>query len=84
MDVKSAFLNGILQEEVYVEQRKGFEDPKHPDHVYYLRKALYGLNQSPRDWYERLTIYLLAHGFKRGGVDMTLSVRRDDVTILVA
>ena len=84
MDVKSAFLNGILQEEVYVEQPKGFEDPQHPEHVYYHRKALYGLKQAPRAWYERLTSYLLACGFKRGGVDMTLFVRRDDGAILVA
>ena len=84
MDVKSAFLNGILQDEVYVEQPKGFEDPKHPEHIFYLRKALYGLKQAPRARYERLTFYLLARGFKRGGVDMTLFVRRDDGAILVA
>jgi hypothetical protein len=66
MDVKSAFLNGILQEEVYVEQLKGFQDPLHPHHVYKLKKALYGLNQAPRAWNERLTTYLLAKGFTRG------------------
>jgi len=65
MDVKSAFLNGILQEEVYVEQPKGFQDPHHPHHVYKLKKALYGLKQAPRAWYERLTTYLLAKGFTR-------------------
>ena len=59
MDVKSAFLNCILSEEVYVEQPKGFEDPKLPNHVYMLKKALYGLKQAPRAWYERLTTYLL-------------------------
>jgi hypothetical protein len=59
MDVKSAFLNGILQEEVYVEQPKGFLDPHYPHHVYKLKKALYGLKQAPRAWYERLTTYLL-------------------------
>ena len=57
MDVKNAFLNRILSEEVYVEQPKGFEDPKFPNHVYRLKKALYGLKQVPRVWYERLMTY---------------------------
>jgi hypothetical protein len=54
MDVKSAFLNGYINEEVYVEQPPEFEDYKQPNHVYKLRKALYGLKQAPRAWYERL------------------------------
>ncbi|XP_075480609.1 uncharacterized protein LOC142521264 [Primulina tabacum] len=70
MDVKSAFLNGILSEEVYVRQPKGFEDPHHLDHVYKLKKTLYGLK--PRAWYERLTEYILEIGFKRDEVDKTL------------
>jgi len=57
MDVKSAFLNGMLQEEVYVEQPKGFVDPHRPDDVYKLKKALYGLQQPPRAWYDRLITY---------------------------
>jgi hypothetical protein len=66
MNIKSAFLNDFLQEEVYVAQPKGFQDPQYPKHVYKLKKALYGLKQAPRAWYERLTTYLLAHGFIRG------------------
>ena len=58
MDVKSAFLNGILSEEVYGKQSKGFEDPKFPNHVDKLKKALYKLKQTPRAWYESLTLSL--------------------------
>ena len=54
MDVKSAFLNGMLQEEVYVEQPKGFVDPHKPNDVYKLKRALYGLKQAPREWYDRI------------------------------
>ena len=72
MDVKSAFLNGELEEEVYVEQPPGFIDPKYPNHVYRLDKTLYGLKQAPRAWYETLTQFLLESGFKRGTIDKTL------------
>ena len=72
MDVKSAFLNGYLNEEVYVEQPKGFVDPNLPDHVYKLRKALYGLKQAPRAWYERLTKFLTDKGYRKRGMDKTL------------
>ena len=72
MDVKSAFLNGELEEEVYVEQPPGFVDPRYPNHVYILDKALYGLKQAPRAWYETLTQFLLESGFTRGTIDKTL------------
>ena len=72
MDVKSAFLNGKLDEEVYVEQPPGFVDPKHPDYVYRLDKALYGLKQAPRAWYETLAQFLIESGFTRGTIDKTL------------
>ena len=65
MDVKAAFLNGILKEDVYVTQPKGFIDPHFSDYVLYLKKALYGLKQAPRAWYDRLTQYLVSHGFTR-------------------
>jgi len=84
MDVKSAFLNGILQEEVYVEQPKEFQDPHHPQHVYKLKKVLYGLKQAPRAWYERLTTYFLAKGFTRGHADRTLFIRNQGNQKLIA
>jgi len=84
MDVKSAFLNGVLQEEVYVEQPKGFQDPHYPHHVYKLKKALYGFKQAPRAWYERLTTYLLAKGFTRGQADRTLFIRKKGTHKLIA
>ena len=69
MDVKTAFLNGFLKKDVYVAQPKGFIDPHFPNHVLYLKKALYGLKQAPRAWYDRLTQYLVSHGFTRGQDD---------------
>ena len=75
MDVKSAFLNGMLQEEVYVEQPKGFMDPHMPDDVYKLKRSLYGLKQAPQAWYDRLTSYLTGDGFKRGNANTTLFIR---------
>jgi hypothetical protein len=72
MDVKSAFLNGVIQEEVYVRQPPGFESPKYPDRVYKLSKALYGLKQAPRAWYARLKTFFLEHGYVMGSVDNNL------------
>jgi hypothetical protein len=72
MDVKSAFLNGPIKEEVYVEQPPGFEDSEFPNHVYKLSKALYGLKQAPRAWYECLRDFLITNGFKVRKVDPTL------------
>jgi hypothetical protein len=70
--VKSAFLNGPIKEEVYVEQPPGFEDSEYPNHVYKLSKALYGLKHAPRSWYECLRDFLIANGFKVGKADPTL------------
>ena len=72
MDVKSAFLNGFINEEVYVEQPPGFEERDGSDKVYLLKKALYGLKQAPRAWYDTLSEFLVKHGFKKGTVDRTL------------
>ena len=74
MDVKSAFLNGYIQEEVYVKQPPGFENSEFPNHVFRLSKALYGLKHSPRAWHDRLENFLLAKGFTMGKVDKTLFV----------
>ncbi|MCH94711.1 gag-pol polyprotein, partial [Trifolium medium] len=84
MDVKSVFLNEYLKEEVYVEQPKGFVDPNLPDHVYKLKKALYGLKQAPRAWYERLTKYLVKHGYRKGETDMTLFVKEENGKLMIA
>nr|GEU77897.1 retrovirus-related Pol polyprotein from transposon TNT 1-94 [Tanacetum cinerariifolium] len=82
MDVKSAFLYGTIEEEVYVCQPPGFEDPDHPDKVYKVVKTLYGLHQAPRAWYESLANYLLENGFQRGKIDQTLSIKRQKCDIL--
>jgi hypothetical protein len=72
MDVKSAFLNGPIKEEVYMEQHPGFENDRYPDHVYKLCKALYGLKQAPRAWYECLRDFLISNAFKVRKADPTL------------
>ncbi|PWA84621.1 ribonuclease H-like domain, Reverse transcriptase, RNA-dependent DNA polymerase [Artemisia annua] len=83
MDVKSAFLYGKITEEVYVKQPPGFEDPEHPNKVYKVVKALYGLHQAPRAWYERLSTFLLQHGYRRGAIDKTLFIKRDKKDIML-
>ncbi|GJZ28916.1 putative ribonuclease H-like domain-containing protein [Tanacetum coccineum] len=77
MDVKSAFLYGTIEEEVYVCQPPGFEDPQFPDKVYKVEKALYGLHQAPKAWYKTLSTYLLENGFRRGTIDKTLFIKKD-------
>ena len=84
MDIKTAFLNRLLKEDVYVAQPKGFIDPHFPDHVLYLKKALYGLTQAPRVWYDRLTQYFVSHGFTREKADQTLFIKREDGELIVA
>ncbi|KAJ9562511.1 hypothetical protein OSB04_007671 [Centaurea solstitialis] len=83
MDVKSAFLYGTIDEEVYVCQPPGFEDLKYPDRVCKLRKALYGLHQAPRAWYDTLSSYLLEKNFERGVIDKTLFIKRTKTDMLI-
>ncbi|GJR80214.1 putative ribonuclease H-like domain-containing protein [Tanacetum coccineum] len=83
IDVKSDFLYGQIEEEVYVCQPPGFEDPDHPDKVYKVVKALYGLHQAPRAWYDTLANYLLCNGFERGKIDQTLFIKRHKGHILL-
>jgi hypothetical protein len=83
MDVKSALLNGVLEEEVYVWQPPRFGNEKYPHRVYKLRKALYGLKQAPRAWYGRLRGFLFERGFEMGKVDQTLFLLRQGRDILI-
>nr|GEV87309.1 putative ribonuclease H-like domain-containing protein [Tanacetum cinerariifolium] len=83
MEVKSSFLYGTIEEEVYVCQPFGFEDPDYPDKVYKVVKALYGIHQAPRAWYETLANYLLDNGFQRGKIDHTLFNKQQKGDILL-
>ncbi|GJV26441.1 ribonuclease H-like domain-containing protein [Tanacetum coccineum] len=83
MDVKSAFLYGIIEDEVYVNQPPGFVDLEFLDKVYKVKKALYGLYQAPRAWYETLSTYLMENGFKRGTIDKTLFIKKIKNDILL-
>ncbi|GKF88768.1 retrovirus-related pol polyprotein from transposon TNT 1-94 [Tanacetum coccineum] len=83
MDMKTAFLNGILREEVYISQPDRFVDLENPNHVYKLKKALYGLKQAPRAWYDLLSSYLLSQNFSKGAIDPTLFIRREGKDILL-
>ncbi|GKC18005.1 putative ribonuclease H-like domain-containing protein [Tanacetum coccineum] len=83
MDVKSAFLYGKIDEEVYVSQPLGFIDPKYPKKVYKVLKALYGLHQAPRAWYVTLSTFLLKNGYRRGTIDKTLFIKKDKHDIIL-
>ncbi|GJV81483.1 retrovirus-related pol polyprotein from transposon TNT 1-94 [Tanacetum coccineum] len=83
MDVKTAFLNGPLKEEVYVSQPEGFIDFEFPNHVFRLKKALYGLKQEPRAWYDKFSSFLIELGFNKGIIDPTLFTRRHGGDILL-
>ncbi|GJT64611.1 putative ribonuclease H-like domain-containing protein [Tanacetum coccineum] len=83
MDVKSAFLYGTIEEEVYVSQPLGFVDPEFLEKFYKVGKTLYGLHQAPKAWYETLSTYLLDNGFYRGQIDKTLFIKRVKGDILL-
>ncbi|GKB20075.1 putative ribonuclease H-like domain-containing protein, partial [Tanacetum coccineum] len=83
MDVKSAFLYGKIDEEVYVSQPPGFIDPKYPKKVYKVVKALYGLHQAPRAWYATLSTFLLKNGYRSGTIDNTLFIKKDKNNIML-
>ncbi|GKC65130.1 retrovirus-related pol polyprotein from transposon TNT 1-94, partial [Tanacetum coccineum] len=83
MDVKTAFLNGILREEVYVSQLDGFIDQDNPNHMYKLKKALYGLKQAPQAWYDLLSSFLRSQKFSKGAVDRTLFTQKAGKDILL-
>nr|GEZ46431.1 retrotransposon protein, putative, unclassified [Tanacetum cinerariifolium] len=83
MDVKSAFLYGRIDEEVYVTQPKGLVDPQHPKKVYKVIKSLYGLHQAPRAWYATLSSFLLKHGYRRGTIDKTLFFKKNKRDIIL-
>ena len=83
MDVKSAFLNGDLEEEVYMEQPEGFSLIDNPNYVCKMKKALYGLKQAPRAWYYRLDKFLQEKGFKKGTVDSNMYIKSEGDDLLV-
>lgn len=84
MDVKSVYLNGYLNEEVYVEQPKGFIDLGAPNRVYKLKKTLIGLKQALRDLYERITEFITRNGYSTCGIDKTLLVKKEGENIMIA
>ncbi|GKB65497.1 retrovirus-related pol polyprotein from transposon TNT 1-94 [Tanacetum coccineum] len=83
MDVKSAFLNGFINEEVYVAQPPGFIDFTKPNHVYRLKKALYGLKQALKAWYDRLKAFLIKHDYTMGMLDNTLFTKKKDPNLII-
>lgn len=83
LDVNNSFLNGDLEETIYMTQPKGFEDPEHPHYVCKLLKSIYGLKQAPRAWYEKLKKCLLQLGFQRSTSDFSLFYKTTDGALLL-
>jgi hypothetical protein len=83
MDIKSDFMNGELEEEVYIEQTEGFQLLEKVDYVCKLKKTLYGLKQTPRAWYSRLNKYLQHAWFRKGSTDNNLYIKIIQDSILL-
>ena len=83
MDVKSTFLNGVLKEEVYVEQPPGYEVAGEEHKVYKLKRALYGIKQAPRAWYSRIDSYLMSNGFSKSDGEPTLYIKAANGNVLI-
>jgi len=82
MDVKCVFLNGYINEEVFVSQASGFEHYKFLEHVFKFKKELYGLKQALRKWYERLSDFMLSQGYNRGTSENTLFIKKKSEDII--
>ena len=78
MDVKTAFLNGIIKHDIFMSQPEGFIDPDHPEYVCKLKKSLYGLKQSARCWNQTLDSFLVTNGYRRGGADNCIYVKPEN------
>ena len=83
IDVKSTFLNGVLKQEVYVEQPLGYEVASEEHKVYRLKRSLYGLKQAPRTWYSRIDSYLMSNGFRKSNGEPTLYIKVEDGNVLI-
>ena len=83
MDVKTTFLNGVIEEEVYIEQPQGFETGNQKTHVYKLKKALYGLKQAPRAWYGRIDCFLMSFGFTKSKANSNLYYKVEDDGLMI-
>ena len=83
IDIKNIFLNGLIEEEVYVEQFLDFENQEMSNHIYKLKKALYGLKQAPRAWHDKLSKFLLDNNFKRKNIDKILFIKRKSNDLLI-
>ena len=83
VDVKSAFLNGLVNKEIFVSQALGFQEHLYPNHVYKLKRALYGLKQAPRQWYKMLSSFLLSNHYEKGKIHKTLFIKNSNYVVIL-